>query len=100
MKLDFKEKAIQVQKNIQYNQVCFFLHLYDCLKNEEGIYNSRIHTFYLFIYLFIYSPNNYKSPNNYICIIKLLHVCNIFIVLRCLDLPSFKAELFVALVKD
>ena len=53
MKLAFKEKAIQVQKNIQYNQVCFFLHLYDCLKNEEGIYNSRIHTFYLFIYLFI-----------------------------------------------
>ena len=53
MKLAFKEKAIQVQENIQYNQVCFFLHLYDCLKNEEGIYNSRIHTFYLFFYLFI-----------------------------------------------
>ena len=36
MKLAFKEKAIQVQKNIQYNQVCFLLHLHGCLKNEEG----------------------------------------------------------------
>ena len=52
MKLAFKEKAIQVQKNIQYNQVSF----YTCmifLKMKKGSTTAGYTDFiYLFIYLF------------------------------------------------
>ena len=34
------------------------------------------------LHFLFFSPNTYVLPNNYICINKLLHVCNIFIVLR------------------
>ena len=64
---------------------------------------------YLFIYLCIlhglhnklttpwYSPNKQKSPNHCICINKLLHICNMFIALRCVPRTStiFKTKTFM-----
>ena len=69
--------------------------------------HSFIHGFiYLFIhsfiyYLFIYSLNKYKLPNFFLCTNKLLHVCNICIVFKCVSktLATFNTEHFARLVK-
>ena len=46
------------------------------------------------------SPNKCKSPNYYISVNKLLHVPNIFILLRCVIRTStaFKTKLFATLI--
>ena len=51
--------------------------------------------------LFTYSPNKYKLPMQYICINKLLHVCNILIAFICVPrTPAIvKTEPFATLVK-
>ena len=79
--------------------IYLFIYLFVCLFVCLFIYLFIYLSIYLFIYL---SPNKYKLPNYYVCINKLLHVCNIFIVFRCVPkIPTtFKTEHFSTLANS
>ena len=54
------------------------------------------------MYLFIPSTKKYKSTNYFICVNKLLHVCNIFTIFRWVPKTptTFKTKLYATLVND